>query len=382
MYQERLSEHLRLRPKSLLAAKERGQKIVGYLPGGYVPEEIIHAAGAVPLCLCDGGNYRAAEAGLSVVPGIICPFARAQIGEMEAKASPYYGMIDLVVAPITCQHIKQVAEVWECRQEADVFKLGVPHQRGDIELEYFTDRLKVMSARLAKLTGKEITGDALNTAVALYDRMGSLLNEIGLMRRDPLSPVTAKDFIALNHASFSADPEFLVEELERARDEFRSAPKRAQSAKPRLLLMGPNLTPGDTAILDTIERAGGEVVVEEFFEGVRYRREPIGGSADPLGALARSYLRERLPPAFMRSSTRERLDYAFDLIRDYGCSGVVWYELLCCETYDQESYFFFKELNEKGIPLLVVESDYGTLDTGALRTRLAAFMEVLQGGTI
>ena len=51
MKEDRLSEHLQHRPGSLLAAKERGQKVVGYFPGGYVPEEIIYAAGAVP-CVC------------------------------------------------------------------------------------------------------------------------------------------------------------------------------------------------------------------------------------------------------------------------------------------------------------------------------------------
>jgi benzoyl-CoA reductase/2-hydroxyglutaryl-CoA dehydratase subunit BcrC/BadD/HgdB len=356
--------------------------MVGYFPGGYVPEEIIYAAGAIPLCLCEGGNYRAAEAALSVVPPIICPFARAQIGEMTARTNPYYGIVDLVVAPITCQHLKQVAEVWESRQEADIFKLGVPHQRGDIDLEYFTERLRTMGERLSKLTGRDITDDGLNTAIALYDRMGTLLNEIDLMRRDPLSPVTTKDFIALNHASFYADPVFMVEELEKVIDEFRSAPKRKQSDRPRLLLMGPNLVPGDTAILDIIERAGGDVVVEEFFEGVRYRRKPIGHSGDPLDSLARSYLLDRLPPAFMRSSTGKRLDYAFELVRDYQCSGAVWYEILCCETYDQESYLFFKQMNEKGIPALIVESDYSKLDAGPLRTRLGAFMEVIKGGPI
>jgi benzoyl-CoA reductase/2-hydroxyglutaryl-CoA dehydratase subunit BcrC/BadD/HgdB len=146
--------------------------------------------------------------------------------------------------------------------------------------------------------------------------------------------------------------------------------------------MGPNLAYGDTAILDLIEIAGGDVVVEEFFEGMRYYRRPINNWGNPLCRLAESYLQDRLPPAFMRSSTRKRLDSTMKLIEDFTVSGVIWYELLCCETYDQESYFFFKELSERGIPMLIVESDYTPLDTGALKTRLGAFMELLQGGLI
>lgn len=382
MKEDRLSEYLQRRPASLLAAKERGQKVVGYFPGGYVPEEIIYAAGAVPVCLCQGGSYRAAEAALSTVPGVICPFARAQIGEMAARTNLYYGMVDLVVAPITCQHLKEVAETWEYRGEVEIFKLGIPHQRGEMEREYFTDRLRLLGERLGKFTGKAITDAGLEEAIALYDRMSLLLAEIGLMRRDPLSPLTTKDFATLNHASFYADPGFMVEELERIREELRTGLSIEPSSRPRFLLAGPSLVPGDTAILDLVDAAGGDVVVEEFFEGMRSRRQPAAGGGDPFSRLARSYLQGRLPPAFMRSSTGQRLDFILKLVEDFNISGVIWYELLCCETYDQESYFLFRKLSEKGIPMLIVESDYSPLDTGALRTRLGAFVELAQGGPI
>ena len=39
-----------------------------------------------------------------------------------------------------------------------------------------------------------------------------------------------------------------------------------------------------------------------------------------------------------------------------------------------------KVLRERGVPMLVVESDYHNLDVGPMRTRLEAFVEVLSGG--
>jgi benzoyl-CoA reductase/2-hydroxyglutaryl-CoA dehydratase subunit BcrC/BadD/HgdB len=379
---ERLSGHVSHRAASLQAAKGQGQKIVGYFPGGYVPEEIIYAAGAVPLCLCEGGDYRAAEAALSVMPTVICPFARSQISQMASSTNPFYNVVDLIVAPITCQHLKKVAEIWECRGDIQVVKLGVPHQQGDLELQYYTDRLRTLADRLGRLTGKEFTDDSLEGAIALYDRMRGLLNEVGSMRRDPLSPMTTRDFVKLNHASFYADPVIMLEELERLKEELKGIGQSGRSDRPRILLMGPSLACGDTAILDLVCAAGGDVVVEEFFEGMRDCRQSIGHGGDPLSRLAESYLRGRLPPAFMRSATSKRLDFALRLVEDYDISGVIWYELLCCETYDQESYFFFREFGERGIPMLIVESDYSPLDTGPLRTRLGAFMELMEGGSV
>ena len=86
---EKLAEHLRDRPAQLRAAKKNGVKIVGYFPGNYVPEELIYASGAIPLCLTHGGSARPADAALALLPQIICPFARAQVGERLLKAVSY-----------------------------------------------------------------------------------------------------------------------------------------------------------------------------------------------------------------------------------------------------------------------------------------------------
>jgi benzoyl-CoA reductase/2-hydroxyglutaryl-CoA dehydratase subunit BcrC/BadD/HgdB len=61
---------------------------------------------------------------------------------------------------------------------------------------------------------------------------------------------------------------------------------------------------------------------------------------------------------------------------------VLWYQLICCEFYDEEAYYFDMALRERGIPMLIVESDYHALDSGPSRTRLAAFVETLQGGPL
>jgi benzoyl-CoA reductase/2-hydroxyglutaryl-CoA dehydratase subunit BcrC/BadD/HgdB len=101
MQEERLAIHLRERPAQLRAAKKKGVKIVGYFPGNFVPEELIYASGAVPLCLINGGDSRPAEEALTVVPQVTCPFARAQIGERLLKENPYYSMVSgrVIISP-------------------------------------------------------------------------------------------------------------------------------------------------------------------------------------------------------------------------------------------------------------------------------------------
>jgi benzoyl-CoA reductase/2-hydroxyglutaryl-CoA dehydratase subunit BcrC/BadD/HgdB len=380
MQEERLAIHLRERPSQLKEAKNKGVKIIGYFPGNYVPEELIYASGAVPLCLINGGDTQSAEAALSVVPQVICPFARAQIGERLLGENPYYSMIDMLVAPITCQHLKKVAEVWEYNGDLEIFKLGIPHQHNnDFELEYFTDRLRVLKDRLQAFTGNEITDEKISEAIELYNRIRELLRKISTLRRTSPSLLSSRDFVELNHVSFYADPAFMVDVLDSIYRELKDKQQNTKTDAPGILLIGPNIGYGDNKILELVEEAGGDIVIEEICEGIRYYWHDIENRGDLFQSLSRGYLVDRVPCAFMRNSAKKRLDFTLKLIKDFNVSGVIWYELLCCETYDSESYYFAAKMGERNIPMLILESDYGTANIGQLKTRIEAFIEILKG---
>jgi benzoyl-CoA reductase/2-hydroxyglutaryl-CoA dehydratase subunit BcrC/BadD/HgdB len=375
-----LDAYLKSRPAQLREAKKSGTKVIGYFPGNYVPEELIYAARAIPICLVNGGSPQPAEAALSILPRIICPFARAQVGERLLKQNPYYAMIDMLVAPITCQHLKKVTEVWEYSGDLEMFKLGIPHQcENDFELEYYTARLTTLKNRLQEFTGNEITDERISKGIELYNRIRELLRKISLLRRSSPLLLGALDFIKLNHASFYADPVFVVELLDSIYQYLNKKSGAITTDRPRILIIGPNISYGDYKVLELVNAAGGDIVIEEVYEGMRYYWNHIENTGNVIRSLAKGYLVDRIPSAFMRNSARKRLDFMLKLIKDFNVSGVIWYELLCCETYDAESYYFSLKLAERNIPKLVLESSYATTDTGQLKTRIEAFIEILKG---
>ena len=67
------------------------------------------------------------------------------------------------------------------------------------------------------------------------------------------------------------------------------------------------------------------------------------------------------------------------LVKDFNVSGIIWYELLYCETYDSESYFFAQKMREHNIPMLMLELDYGVAGVGQIKTRIDAFIELVKG---
>lgn len=396
-----IAAHLdRLRKQSrerLERAGNDGTRVVAYLPGGFVPEELIYASGAIPVCLAEADS-RAAEAALSVVPSVICPFARAQIGRLLLEEDPVFRVIDLLVVPSTCQHLKKIGDVWEYIRGPQVFKLGVPYEHDkDFELEYYRDRLLALKERLEDLTGNRISKEKLSAAADAYNRVRRLLRALGQTRLSPRRPdagghaLSMVEFARLNHASFYADPVAMAASLEEicaaipsSADLPARAPSSPTESRPRLLLMGPNLAAGDYGLFEMVINAGADIVVEDIFEGIRDYRQTVdlSGDKDPIEALARAYLVEKRPAAFMRGTLPRRLEFALDLIRCHAVSGVLWYQLFCCEFYDEEAGYFEMALRERGIPMLIVESDYRGLDSGPLKTRLAAFVETLSGGPL
>ncbi len=376
---ERLERYLKDRPEQIREARDKGTKAVGYFPGNYVPEEMIHAAGAIPVCLINGGNIAQADAALAVVPRLICPFARYQIGERMLKKNTYYNMLDFFVAPITCQHLKKVAEVWEYFGDLNIFKLGIPQKyESNFETDYYTERLGVLKTRLEQLTGNEITDDKLRRSINLYNRIRTLLRDISLLRVEKPGAITAKEFIQLNHASFYAEPEYMTGYLETLYNELKSRTELSVKDKPRLLITGPCIGYGDYAVLDLVEEAGGEIVIEEIYEGMRDYSHTTDENGDLLKSLTRSYLLERTPCALMRNTARKRSEFILKLVQDFNVSGVIWYELLCCETFDSEAHYMSRKLAEHNIPMLILESDYSSSDVAQLRTRIEAFLEIVR----
>ncbi len=375
-----LSTHLENRPAELRELQGKGIKVVGCFAGDYVPEEIVYASGAIPVCLVHGDNPTAIDATLSTTPRFLCPFAKAQFGERLLK-QPYYNLIDMLVAPITCQHLRRIADMWDFYTDVNIFRLGVPHEYDSQHgLEYYVKQLKALRETLERFTGNKITDEGLRRAIEIYNRMRELLKKISLMRKAEQTSVSSLEFIKLNHASCYADPIFMVEVLESLYHELtqESAAASNHVDGTRLLLTGPNIAYGDYKILELVEQYGGKIVIEELCEGVRYYWGNVGTEGDLIQALARKYLRDRIPCAFMRSSAKKRFNFITSLAKDFNVSGVIWYQLLYCDTYDIESYYFTQKMKEIDMPFLMLESDYDISDRERLKTSIESFLETIR----
>ena len=372
-----ISTYLEERLGELISLKKDGKKIVGYVPGGYVPEELIWASGAIPVGLNKGGNYNAVLKSIEYIPRFFDTFSRSQIGYW-ALEDPLYRLPDLIVVPCTDKSIESIADCWEMWTETKVFKFGIPHNiDSDHAFQYYLDGLRLLKQELEKLTGQSITEATLKKEIDSSNRMRYLLRDICKMRKSERPPISGKDFIKLNHASFNLDKDLMITSMEFLSEELKG---KQGNKGPRILLIGSTIAEGDYKVYDLLESAGADVVIEDFSEGLRPYRGEVQSNGDLVKSLAEYCFMKRQPlPAFFRPATEKRLTALLKLARDYKVDGILWYSMLYREAYDIEGVYFGQQAEKEGFPFIKIVTDYDPAEHDALRTRIGAFIEYVTG---
>ena len=375
---EKLDAHLQQRITELSKAKKQGRKVIGYTAGGYLPEELVLACDAIPIGYIQAGDNTALNRAGAYICRWFDPFWRSQVAFLTSGKDPYYNIADLIVIPITDNHIRTFSNTaGYYTPEKESFVFGVPHVKDSLALEYYLHGINRLKAKLEEFTGVKIEDSRLKQSIQLCNKERELFRQISLMRKSAHIAFSSKDFVALNHGSFLADKNVMIDILESFIHEAKDSAPTSNNA-PRILLTGSTIARGDSKVTDLIEESGGMVVMEEFAEGIRPYWNGVKPDGDLMANLSESYLMDRICPGWFRPGT-ERLDFLIKLAQDYNVAGLVWYQLMYRESYKVESYFFPDILKKKtGLNMLVLESEYDDAEAGTMKTRIETFINTIR----
>ncbi len=374
----KLSEHLKKRRPELREIKKSGQKIVGYTPGGYLPEEILYAAGVLPICLARGGDPEPVTESLAYIPRYIDTFCRCQIGYRVMKEEVLYQLPDLIIVPVNDVNERAIADCWSYYTDVAVFRYGVPHNKRQDALNYYIGSLRLLREKMESFTGVKISDDKLKEEIKTQNRMRELFRNISYLRQPGKTPViSTQDFVKLHHASFYADRAIFMGILEELYEELKQK-KVEENDKPKAMLTASTLAMGDYKIFNIMDEIGGEFIFEDAAEGLMPYANSVSLEGDPILALADTFFMKRVPPAWFRPA-RERVDYLLNIVKERKVEGLLWYQLLYRDGYDIQSYSFEKEFERTtGLPFLKIESDYDTSERGQFKTRMETFVEMMK----
>ncbi len=359
-------------------AKNGGKVVATYCV--FVPEELVWAADAIPVGLCAGTQFSvpAAEA---VLPQNTCALIKSSFGFKLGRICPYVQASHLIVGETTCDGKKKMFEILNRYQP--VYVVEVPNKKTARSKELWLGEVYAFKDVIEKLTGNTITAEKLNKAINLVNQRRLALQRLFELRKARPAPISGKDALLAVQVSFYDDAKRDTQMLNALCDELDKRVAAGQgvapASAPRILISGSPMAIPNWKLHHIIESLGAVVVCEESCTGTRFFSDLVQPSPDnpdeQLKALAERYLNIHCA---CFTPNDERLDDVVRLAREYQADGVVHYNLQFCHTYANEAVRMEKRLKDENIPLLRIETDYGE-DTGQLKTRIEAFLEIIKG---
>ena len=367
-----------LRIQELQEHKAAGGKVVGAFCV-FVPEEIVRAAGGICIGLCAGVEMGAAEAE-KVLPRNICPLIKSFMGFKLAKVCPYFESCDLVVGETTCDGKKKAFEI--LAEHVPVHVMETPHMKREKDRVLWRSEVADFARQVEEFTGNKIEPAGLERSIREVNDKRRALQRVSEIRKADLAPISGKDSLLIAQIAMYDDVARFAAKVNELCDELEERVKAGEGAAPagtkRIIVTGTPMAIPNWKVPHIIETSGAVIVAEELCTGLRYFENPVPEEFDSLDGMIDNISTRYLGiNCAVFTPNDDRIDRLHRLVEEYNADGVIHCSLSFCDPYSVEAYKVEQALKEAGIPILKIETDYGQEDSGQLKTRIEAFLEML-----
>ncbi|GAA0126051.1 double-cubane-cluster-containing anaerobic reductase [Clostridium sp. CTA-19] len=357
--------------------KESGKNVVGVFCT-YTPYEVIYASGAIPVGLCGMSDEPIPDAEKHL-PKNLCPLIKSSYGFALTEKCPYTYFSDLLVGETTCDGKKKMYEYLGKIKPMHVMHLPQAQDR-EHALKVWKNEIEYLKECLEKQFNVKITDEKLREAIKIKNEERKLLQEFYSLSKLTPPPIGGLQmYKVLEGTGFSFDKIEQNNNMRKMIDDIKeeynkNGSKISKNAK-RILITGCPIGGAIEKVVGTVEENGGVVVCFENCGGVKEKAQLVDENRDPIEAIAEKYLKI---PCSVMSNNDGRLELLDELIDEYKVDGVIDVTLQACHTYNVESMKvknFVK--NQKNVQYMSLETDYSKTDLGQIKTRIAAFIEML-----
>lgn len=350
--------------------KAKGKKAIGWVCI-YVPEEIIYAADMLPFRITGDNEeleLKKAEAYLYINT---CSFARTGFQlAIEGK----FDFLDGLVTAETCDGSRRLHDVWLRYKDTPFMEIFyIPRKFTVRARQMYLADLEDWRTRLADFGGAKISDDALRHTIRVYNRGRELLQKLYDLRKRRYPPITGAEALEVVKAAMRIPREQFNELLEQLLDEIERTGRQIRK-RTRLMVLGSILN--NSTWIESVESLDAVVVTDEMCTGTRYFWERVDTSLPPMEALAHHYFNR--PPCARFQPSDRRFGHIFNMIEQYNVHGVISEIVRYCVPYGHDKPLLKERLIHRDIPTLELDLEYGQGGSGQVRTRVEAFVEMLQ----
>ena len=299
-----------------------GRKVVGFMPF-YVPRELIHAAGALPLGILGGGDQLEVIHGDAYYQSYICRIPRSTV---ELGVTGRLDFVDGMLFPSICDVIRNLSGMWKIMfPKVKSRYFDVPQNfRDDIGGTFYINELNELRRMLAELSGQEVTDEALRRAIALYNENRRLVREVYAFRaRQPWQAPSAEVYLLMRAGMILA-----VEEHNRLLRDYLAAAaveNRPRRDNCRVVVTGVFCEQPPLNLIKSIELAGCYIVDDDFMLVNRWERSDVPAEGDPIRSLALAYLHNSNDTSAKYEPEQKKKGlYLVEAVKRNGAEGVIF----------------------------------------------------------
>lgn len=349
-------------------------KVVGCV-GLHVPEEIVAAAGMLPVLLLEkqGPIVEANAHVQNFMCGYIRSFAdQALTGDLD--------FLDSMVILDSCHVIRMIGDL--LRHSApqlsriDFLYFPVSLQASGA-LNYLDSELVSFVKRMEEVAGRSISDEDLSEAIRRHNTNRRLFQSLYSLRRENpgiIDAVQVSNIVKSSMCMPKDEHSALLVELLQALESKRS--ERRRYSVP--IVVSGCLCETCDEILASLEASGATVVDDDLYVGSRYFGTLIDETIPPLQGLANAYMNKIAPCPTVCNTDRNLGDYLAQMARNANAAGVINVIVKYCEAHFYSYLMLRRRLKDLGIPEYMVEKEHDASAEGQIKTRLQGFLEGLR----
>ena len=349
--------------------REGGGKVIGHFQV-YFPEELAHAAGALPFKL-RGAPIEPTHAD-SLFGSYLCSIVKTTL-EIVLNGS---AQVDMFVVPPICDAARNQAGIWGRNFSFPCEILYLPQNANSAHAAVYLrgeyDRLR---RRIEEVTGRAIRPEDLRRSLAVFNENRALLRRLYAIKREAPWRISAEDAYALMAVGVLIPREehnaLLAATLPRIE---ANAVKRQDRI--RVVFEGGFCEQPPLDLVRTIGRSC-YVVDDDFLIGMRWIVEDVPVDGDPLAALAEAYLERSTYSPVQHDLRKPKERMLLQRIERGGARAAIVAAAKMCEPGLEEQVAYTHALDGAGIPYFVSEFEENMTTYEQLAIQLDTFVENL-----
>lgn len=358
--------------KQLDKFKAEGKKVIGVLPY-YAPEELVYAAGMVPMGIW-GSNTKTISRAKEYCATFYCTIAQLAL---EMLLDGTMDQLDGIITPTICDTLRPMSQNFRVSigDKIPTIFLAHPQNRyADWGIQFCIDQYTNVKNMLEKISGKEITDDDISNAIKVYNKSRAARRKFVKLAAEHCDVVTATKRSAVLKASFFMLKDAYTEKLEALNAELEKLPvcdwKGVKVVTSGIICDNPTL-------LKIFEDNNIAIVADDVAHESRAFRVDASEEGDPMRALALQFRDQDYEVLLYdpASSSNRRGEFVANMVKENGADGLILFMQQFCDPEEMEYPYLKKALDAANIPHIKLGIDQQMRDFGQAATAIQAFAE-------